>query len=128
MNSIILEGRAAVDERKRLLVGGKEVAAALKERDARGRERTTSLQFGLGPRAAWVWCRDEREGMEPQTTLEVVLVEEAPELLGGYVERMELRQCLIDPSPLSAEMVEISPCIQDLVEQLALEFGIKINL
>ena len=127
MIGITLEGEAAVDERRRLLEDGREVPVTLRERDARGKKSATRLQFGLSGSVGWVFCQEEKEGSDAGTVLEEVLVHEAAELFGGYLERMMLRQCLVDPSPLSAEFVEISPCLEHVVADLAAEFGIKIN-
>lgn len=62
-----------------------------------------------------------------RNVLEEVLIYEAAELFGGYLERMQLRRCLANPSPLSAELVEIDPSIKDMVEHLEVEFGIKLS-
>lgn len=125
---IVLEGEAAVAERQRLLMEGKEVPLAFRERDAQGRRRSQWLQFGMNSSAAWVYCRDERQGIEARMLLEAVLADEATALFAGYLERMELRRCLIDPSPLSAELVDVNPCVADMVDDLKEVFGIGITL
>lgn len=128
MVGIIIEDEAAVEERERLLQDGTEISVTVKERDAWGKKKTTRLQFGMNASTAWVYCQNEREGMEPQKILEAVLTHDAHELFQGYLERMMIRQGLVDPSPLSAEFVEIGPCIEYVVRDIDAEFGIKISL
>ncbi len=128
MVGIILEGAAADDERKRLLEVGKELPVALRERDADGKKKASWFQFGMNGSTAWIYCRDEEEGREPKIVLEGVLVHEAAGLFRGYLERMELRHCLVDPSPLSAELVEVSSCIEDVVTDLVEEFGVELKM
>ena len=128
MVGIVLEGAAAVDERQRLLGEGKEVPLNMGERDARGRKRALRLQFGMNASTAWVFCQEKCEGREWREALEAVLVHEAAALFAGYLERIELRRCLVDPSPLSAELVDINPCLADMVEDLREVFGIEVNL
>lgn len=128
MVGIVLEGQPAVEEQKRLLEDGKEVNVAMMERDSQGRKKVSRIQFGLGGGLAWVFCEVKKEGTDTTTTLEKALVHEAAELFGGYIERMELRRCLVDPSPLSAAFVEISPCIQDTIAVLEAAFDITVPL
>lgn len=128
MVGIVLEGQIAVEERQRLLEDGSEISVVLRERDAQGKKSTTMLQFGMNGSVAWVWCQEDKEGSDGRTVLEEVLVHEAVELFRGYLERMELRRCLVDSSPLSPAIVEIEPSIQDVVANLAAEFGITVPL
>lgn len=128
MVGIVLEGQAAITERQRLLEDGKEVPLSMWERDARGRKRALRLQFGLNASTAWVFCQDKSEGLEQRETLEEVLVHEAAALFAGYLERMELRRCLVDPSPLSAELVDINPSPAHMAEDLKVVFGINVPL
>jgi hypothetical protein len=116
-----------VDEHKRLLEDGREISVALKERDAQGRKSATKFQFGIGGGVAWVWYQEDKGGSDSRYVLEEVLIYEAAEKFGGYLERMQLRRCLANPSPLSAELVEIDPSIKDMVEHLEVEFGIKLG-
>ena len=124
----ILEGEAAVEERQRLLEDGKEISVAVRERNSRCKMRTYGFQFGMNSSFAWVFCRDEPEGLEARELFEWVPADQAVELFQGYLERMQLRRCLIDPSPLSPEMVEISPYLEDVVQDLEAEFGITVSL
>lgn len=126
MVGITLEGEAAVDERRRLLEDGREINVGVRERDARGGRRALWLQFGMCSSTAWVFCMEESK--EPKIILECVLVHEAAELFGGYLERMMIRKGLVDPSPLSPAFVEIQPCIEHVIEDLGAEFGIKVSL
>ncbi|MCB2156065.1 hypothetical protein KQI84_14400 [bacterium] len=128
MVGIILEGEAAVDERKRLLKEGREVPVALRERDSQGRKTAGWYHFGVGSSGGWVFCNEETEGADPRTFLELVLPHEVADLFRGYLERMMIRQCLADPSPLSAELVEVSPFLEYVVADLDAEFRIKIAL
>jgi hypothetical protein len=128
MVGIVLEGEAAVVERQRLLEDGKEIAVALRERDARGKRKASWFQFGWDGAVAWVFCREEDEGMDGRVLLEEVLAHEVAELFRGYLERMMIRQGLVNPSPLSPAFVEIQPSIHNVVANLAAEFGIKVNL
>jgi hypothetical protein len=127
MHGIILEGEEAVVERQRLLKDGKEIPMVVRVRDSRGRKKTTWLHLGMCPSTAWAFCREEVEGLEPWVLLEGVLAHEAGELFGGYLERMRMRQCLVDPSPLSAELVEIDPCIKDVIADLEAKLGIRME-
>lgn len=128
MDGVVIEGEAAAEERQRLLDDGKEVPVILSERDGRGRKKRTSLQFGMNGSTAWVFCRVQETGMEPRVLLEEVLPHEAAALFAGYLERMELRRCLVDPSPLSAELVDINPSLADMAEDLMEVFGINVSL
>lgn len=128
MNGIVLEGIEATEERQRLLKDGKEIALALRERDAIGKKKASWFQFGSNGAVAWVFCRIEADGCVPRVMLEEVLAHEASELFGGYFERMVIRQGLVDPSPLSAEFVEICPRLHDVFTDLKVEFGIEVDL
>lgn len=128
MNGIVLEGQIAVEEHKRLLNDGTEINVGMRERDAGGKKKSTWLQFGMDGSVAWVFFRVEEKGVEPRVVLEEVLAHEAAELFGSYLDRMTLRRCLVDPSPLSPEMVEISPCLEDVAQDLEAEFGITVPL
>lgn len=128
MYGIILEGEDAILERRRLLEDGREVSVALRERDSRGKRKTTLLRLGMCASTAWAFCQEEVEGLEPRVLLEGVLAHEAAELFGGYFERMMIRQGLVDPSALSPELVEISPCIEDAISDLEAELGIRVEL
>jgi hypothetical protein len=127
MNGIVLDGIEATAERQRLLKDGKEIAVALRERDATGKKKASWFQFGSNGAVAWVFYRIEGDGCMPRVMLEEVLAHEASELFGGYFERMMIRKGLVDPSPLSAEFVEICPCIEDVMEDLKAEFDIKVG-
>lgn len=128
MVGIVLQGEGATVERQRLLKEGREVSINLRERDARGRKKSSLLQFGMNGSTAWVFCRVQETGMEPRVLLEQVLADEAAALFAGYLERMELRRCLVNPSPLSAALVDISPCIAHMAENLGEVFGINVPL
>lgn len=128
MDGIVLEGEAAVAERQRLLTEGREVSLNLWERDARGRKKTTCFQFGVGGDVGWVFYQAKEKGMEPQVVLKEVLVHEVAELFQSYLERIELRRCLVDPSPLSAQFVDINPCLADMIDDLKEVFGVGITL
>lgn len=128
MVGIVVEGEAAAIERRRLLEDGREVPVALRERDANGNMMATWFQFGMGSDVAWVFSKDETEGSDSKTVLEEVLAHEAAELFGCYLDRMMIRQGLVDSSPLSPELVEISPCIRNVVQDLEAEFGVKIAI
>lgn len=127
MTGIVLAGTEAVDERKLLLADGREVIVAIRERDAHGKKKTAWMQLGCCPSTAWVFYRVEAEGMEPRVILEEVLAHEAAELFGACIERLQLRRCLVDPSPLSAQFVEISPDLGDVVTDLRNAFGVELN-
>jgi hypothetical protein len=128
MVGIVLEGEAAGVEPQRLLEDGTEISVAVREWDAQGKKKAIWMKLGSCPSTAWVFYRVEAEGMEPQVILEEVLFHEAAELFGSCLERMMLRQGLVDPSPLSPAFVEISPCIQDTNAALEAEFGITVPL
>jgi hypothetical protein len=128
MLGIVLEGEAAVVQRQRLLTEGREVPINLWERDARGRKKRSSFQFGMNASSAWVFCRVDEKGVEPRLILEEVFAHEAASLFGGYLDRIELRRGLVDPSPLSAELVDVNPCVADMVEDLKEVFGVGITL
>lgn len=128
MCSIILEGEVAVEERRRMLEDGKEISVAVRERNSRCKMRTYGFEFGMNSSFAWVFCRDEAEGSAARLLFEGVPADKAVELFQGYLERIQLRRCLIDPSPLSPDMVEISPYLEDVVQDLEAEFGIIVPL
>ena len=128
MVGIVLEGEAATVERQRLLKDGREITVVVRVRDSRGRKMKTWLRPGMGPSTAWVFSQEEGEGLEPRVLLEGVLAHEAAELFCGYLDRMRLRQCLVNPSPLSAEFVEISPRIEDVLTDLEEEFGVELTM
>jgi hypothetical protein len=128
MDGIVIEGEAAAEERQRLLEDGKEVPLGFRERDASGRKKTTRLQFGMNGSTAWVFCEQKKDGSDTKTILEEVLAHEAANLFGGYLERLELCQCLVDPSPLSPAFVEVCPCLDHMIDDLKEVFGINVSL
>jgi hypothetical protein len=127
MNGIVLEDQFALEEHKRLLEDGKQISVAVRERNSHGRRKASRIQFGVGDDVGWVFYQEDDEGSEPRMILEEVLIHEVAELFHGYLERMLLRRCLVDPSPLSPEFVEFQPDIQNVLECLNADFSIQIN-
>lgn len=124
---IVLEGEAAVVERQRLLEDGREVPLVVRVRDSRGRKKTTWLRLGMCSSTAWVYWREEAEGCMTKQFLEMVLAHKASAFFLNQVERLQLRGCLVDPSPTSAQFVEISPDLGDVVTDLRNAFGVELN-
>ncbi|MDK2972503.1 MAG: hypothetical protein PWP23_2258 [Candidatus Sumerlaeota bacterium] len=128
MVGIVLEGEQAEEERNRLLQEGREIPVGVRIRNARGKETALWLGLGLSGSSAWLFCREERVGEASKVSLEGVLAHEAQAFFAALLEGLHLRQCLVDPGPLSPEIVEISPCIDNVLDDLRAEFGIELNL
>lgn len=128
MTGIVLEGEQAEEERMRLLEEGQEIPVAVRIRDAQGKKTALWLGLGMSASTAWLYCKEVREGEEPIVSMEGVPAQEAKAFFSSKVDCLRLRQGLVNPSALSLELVEVSPCIEHVIDDLRAEFGIDVGL
>lgn len=125
LSTITLAGPQAQAERVRLVANGKEVNLVCRRRDARGVDVSRILYFGRSGECAWVVSQGLKA--PDDIGIEIAFPDQARDLFAGYIERVMLMRQLVDPSPLSPEMVDLNPDIDALVEDLKAEFDVGID-
>jgi hypothetical protein len=125
LTTITLSGSAAVAERQRLLADGTEVNLVCRRRDARGRDISKTVYFGLSGEGAWVAVEDLKN--PDGIGVEVAFPDQARELFAAYVERIMIAKMLTNSDPGSPELCDLNPAIEDFVEDLREVFKVEVS-
>lgn len=124
-----MESANAVVEKSRneLLAEGMEISVLLRERNARGNSSEIRISFGCSQIWCWVYQEVATEPESPRLSIEIDERRFAPEMFSAYLNCIMERKQLIDPSPLSGQLCELTPTMRLVVEELWNAFTVKVD-
>jgi len=124
-----MESANAVVEKARneLLAEGMEISVLLRERDTRGNSSEIRISFGCSQIWCWVYQEVANGPEYPRLSIEIDERRFAQEMFSAYLNCIMERKQLIDPSPLSGQLCELTPTMRLVVEELWNAFTVKVD-
>lgn len=125
LTTITLTGDHAAAERQRLLADGTEVNLVCRRRDSRGKDVSKIIYFGRSSESSWVAVQGFKN--REDIGIEISFPDQAQMLFAAHVERVMIAKQLTNSSPLSPELVDLNPTIDDFVAQLREAFDVEVS-
>lgn len=125
LTTITLTGDHAAAERQRLLADGTEVNLVCRRRDARGRDVSRSLFFGICDECAWVASQSLKDSGD--ICIEIGFLNQVQQLFAAHVGRVMTAKVLTDSDPRSPECFDLNPGIETFTADMMAALGIQID-